>query len=100
MILNIFGPSGSGKTTLIKTLLKSKQLQSFYKSYFSEYKKKTNNRFIFFIIFNSITFLYRGSIEEFLNIYSLIIDDLLNLNEDLHDLLTTIFNPFEKAKFH
>ncbi len=89
MILNIFGPSGSGKTTLIKDLLKNDKLITFFENITQKkYVNKIGNKF-------SISLIplpkFRGTVEEFFNIFSIDINILLNLNNDLCKLSESIF---------
>ena len=89
MILNIFGPSGSGKTTLIKDLLKNDKLITFFENITQKkYVNKIGNKF-------SISLIplpkFRGTVEEFFNIFSIDINILLNLNKDLCKLSESIF---------
>tara|TARA_B100000242_G_scaffold66184_1_gene40997 strand:- start:8182 stop:8733 length:552 start_codon:yes stop_codon:yes gene_type:complete len=89
MILNIFGPSGSGKTTLIKNLLRTNKLQTFYKKYVFNYQIKKNKIFKTSLSLIPLP-LYRGKINEFLEIYNLTPDNFDNLKPELYKLTKSI----------
>ena len=89
MILNIFGPSGSGKTTFIRDLLKKNKTHKFLEEFTKKESKENLNKKI------SISLiplpLFRGTIEEYFMIFSIKINDLLKLNNQLRDLAESIF---------
>jgi len=90
MILNIFGPSGSGKTSLIRNLLEKRKIKLFFETFS---KEKTdinlNNKISISLIPIPI---FRGSIKEFFDIYSINLNLLLTLERELKFLSDTIFN--------
>ena len=89
MILNIFGPSGSGKTTLIRELLKKNKTHQFFEEFTKKESKENLNKKI------SISLiplpLFRGTIEEYFMIFSINVNDLLKINNQLRDLAESIF---------
>tara|TARA_A100001011_G_scaffold138194_2_gene145855 strand:+ start:2637 stop:3206 length:570 start_codon:yes stop_codon:yes gene_type:complete len=89
MILNIFGPSGSGKTTFIRELLRKNKTHKFFQEFTKKESKENLNKKI------SISLiplpLFRGTIEEYLMIFSINVNDLLKLNNQLRDLAESIF---------
>ena len=90
MILNIFGPSGSGKTSLIRNLLEKRKIKLFFETFS---KEKTdinlNNKISISLIPIPI---FRGSIKEFFDIYSINLNLLFTLEKELKFLSDTIFN--------
>jgi len=96
MILNIFGPSGSGKTTLIKELLKNDKLQTFFEKIYKEKNIKIVNNEV------SISLIplpkFRGCVKEFFSIFSIDINILLSLNEELSKLSESIFSKINNKK--
>jgi ABC-type Mn2+/Zn2+ transport system ATPase subunit len=99
MLLNIVGPSGSGKTTLIRELLKKNKTHEFFEEFTNKESNQNLNKKI------SISLIplpvFRGTIEEFFMIFSININDLLNLNNQLLDLAESIFGKIvdEKSLF-
>tara|TARA_Y100000746_G_C15395881_1_gene404277 strand:- start:409 stop:978 length:570 start_codon:yes stop_codon:yes gene_type:complete len=89
MILNIFGPSGSGKTTLIKDLLKNNKILIFFEMISKErhIRKMSNEVSISLIPLPK----FRGTIKDFFNIFSIDINILLSLDEELSKLSESIF---------
>ena len=90
MILNIFGPSGSGKTTLVKELLRNDKILTFFDNFSKEqYEKKISNKL-------SVSLIplpkFRGTVKEFFNIFSIDINILLSLEEELNKLSESIFS--------
>ena len=89
MILNIFGPSGSGKTTLIRELIKKNKTHQFFEEFTNKKSKENLNKKI------SISLIplpaFRGTIEEYFMIFSININDFLNLNNQLRDLAESVF---------
>jgi len=90
MILNIFGPSGSGKTTLVKELLRNNKILTFFDNFSKEqYEKKISNKL-------SVSLIplpkFRGTVKEFFNIFSIDINILLSLEEELNKLSESIFS--------
>ena len=75
MIINIFGPSGSGKTTIVRDLLISDSTENFFRRYSKEMSKDNLNKGI------SISLmpipLFRGTVGEFFDIFSINIYNLL-----------------------
>ena len=90
MIINIFGPSGSGKTTFVSSLLKSQKTQDFYEKFIGRKSGINLNKKI------SISLIplpkFRGTIQEFFNIFCIDVKYLLNLNEYLNILSKSIFD--------
>ena len=90
MILNIFGPSGSGKTTFIKSLLEKRKIQLFFEFYTKEkLYVNLNSKISLSLIPLPI---FRGSIKDFFDIFSLNLDLLLTLEKELKLLSNTIFD--------
>lgn len=89
MIINIFGPSGSGKTTFVRDLLKTNKTHHFFEKFTNKLSKENINEKI------SISLiplpLFRGTIEEYFKVFSININDLLNINDQLSNLLKSIF---------
>ena len=89
MILNIFGPSGSGKTTFIRHMLRKNKTHKFFQEFTNEESKENLDKKI------SISLiplpLFRGTIEEYFMIFSINVNDLLKLNNQLRDLAESIF---------
>ena len=96
MLLNIFGPSGSGKTTLILELLKKNKTHEFFEEFTNKESKENLNKKI------SISLiplpLFRGTIEEYFMIFSININELINLNNQLKDLAESIFGKIVDKK--
>ena len=90
MILNIFGPSGSGKTSFIRNLLKKRKIKLFFET-FSEQESdiNLNNKISISLIPIPV---FRGSIKEFFDIFSINLNLLLTLEKELKLLSNTIFN--------
>ena len=94
MIINIFGPSGSGKTSFIREILRTDSSRILFEKFNTEnFQENFMNKISVSLI--PIP-LFRGSLREFFNIFSLEIENLLNLDEDLRDLLQTIFRNINK----
>ena len=93
MILNIFGPSGSGKTTFIRELLKYEKIQIFYE----KFTKKTFNHDLKKKISISLVPLplFRGTLEEYFDIFAIDINVLLNLDHALQELSDSIFEKID-----
>ncbi len=89
MIINIHGPSGSGKTTFVRNLLKSGDTQKFFEKHTNISNQKNLEKRI------SISLipipLFRGTVKEFFNIFSLNIEILLGLDKELSDLAASVF---------
>ena len=89
MIINIFGPSGSGKTTLIRNLLKSNNIQKFFEKFTNKEFNTDLNKKI------SISLIplpkFRGTVEDLFNIFSINLEQLLNLDNELQSLSKSIF---------
>ena len=90
MILNIFGPSGSGKTTFMRRIL---QLGKTYLLF----ENLTNKKVVFDdnpkISISLIPLpLFKGSIKEFFDIFSINLNSLLTLETELKDLSNSIFD--------
>ena len=98
MIINIFGPSGSGKTTLIRNLLISESTEKFFSIYSNE-RSKEKSKNIISISLMPIP-LFRGTVGEFFDIFSIDICNLLTLNNDLKDLAQSIFGRINNNKFN
>ena len=96
MILNIFGPSGSGKTTLIRELLKKNKTHQFFEEFTDIDSKEDLNKKI------SISLIplpvFRGTIKEYFMIFSININDLFNLNNQLRDLAESVFGKIVDKK--
>ena len=94
MIINIFGPSGSGKTKFIRDLLKSDSTDKFFRKYSKENSNDDLNNKI------SISLmplpLFRGTVGEFFDIFSINIYNLLTLNKELKDLAQSIFGKINR----
>ena len=89
MIVNIYGPSGSGKTTFIRNLLRSGLTNHFLEKYANiNIEENLNKRISISLI--PIP-LFRGTVEEFFNIFCLNIKILLVLNKELSSLAQSIF---------
>ena len=89
MILNIYGPSGSGKTTLVKKLLTNNKIKIFFEHIT---KQKYINSKINKVSISLIPLpKFRGSVKEFFNIFSIDINILLTLNDELKKLSESIF---------
>ena len=90
MILNIFGPSGSGKTTFIRRVLQLGKTQLLL--------SKLANTKIMPEINPKISIsliplpLFKGSIKEFFDIFSINLNSLLTLEKELKDLSYSIFD--------
>ena len=90
MILNIYGPSGSGKTTFIKSLLEKRKIHLFFEFYTKEkLYVNLNSKISLSLIPLPI---FRGSIKDFFDIFSLNLDLLLTLEKELKLLSNTIFD--------
>ena len=90
MILNIFGPSGSGKTSFIRNLLEKRKIKLFFETFSKEKSDiNLNNKISISLIPIPI---FRGSIKEFFDIYSINLNLLLTLERELKFLSDTIFN--------
>jgi len=89
MILNIYGPSGSGKTTLVKKLLTNNKIKIFFEHITKEkyINSKINKVSISLIPLPK----FRGTVKEFFNIFSIDINILLTLNDELKKLSESIF---------
>ena len=90
MILNIFGPSGSGKTTFIKRILQLGKSQLLFENL-------TNKKIVFDdnpkISISLIPLpLFKGSVQEFFDIFSINLNSLLTLETELKDLSNSIFD--------
>ena len=90
MILNIFGPSGSGKTTFIKRILQLGKSQLLFENL-------TNKKIVFEdnpkISISLIPLpLFKGSVQEFFDIFSINLNSLLTLETELKDLSNSIFD--------
>ena len=93
MIINIFGPSGSGKTTFIRNLLKANSIHKFFRKYSNEISKDNLNKG------TSISLipipLFRGTVGEFFDIFSINIDNLLFQKKELKVLAKSIFGEID-----
>ena len=93
MIINIFGPSGSGKTTFVRDLLISDSTENFFRRYSKEMSKDNLNKGI------SISLmpipLFRGTVGEFFDIFSINIYNLLFLKKELKFLAKSIFGEID-----
>ena len=90
MILNIFGPSGSGKTTFIRRILQLGKTHLLFENL-------TNKKIVFDdnpkISISLIPLpLFKGSIKEFFDIFSINLNSLLTLETELKDLSNSIFD--------
>ena len=90
MILNIFGPSGSGKTTSIRRILQLGKTHLLFENL-------TNKKIVFDdnpkISISLIPLpLFKGSIKEFFDIFSINLNSLLTLETELKDLSNSIFD--------
>ena len=96
MILNIFGPSGSGKTSFVRNLLRHGKTQIIYEKLTN---KKSNINLNKKIAISLIPLpLFRGTVKEFFDIFSINIYDLLTLENNLKELADSIFNEFNDEK--
>lgn len=90
MILNVFGPSGSGKTTLVKKLLKNESIISFFGNITNE---KCNNNLNNKVSISLIPLPnFKGTVKDFFNIFSIDINILLTLDQELSKLSESIFS--------
>ena len=96
MILNIFGPSGSGKTTFVKKLLKQKKALTFFED-FTAVNSKDNKPDIVSISLIPLP-KFRGTVKEFFNIFSIDLDRLLTLDNELNKLSESIFQQINDKK--
>tara|TARA_B100000989_G_C19519378_1_gene463343 strand:- start:1793 stop:2359 length:567 start_codon:yes stop_codon:yes gene_type:complete len=89
MIINIFGASGSGKTTYVKKLLKKKKIATFFESF----SKENHNDLDINKVSISLIPLpkFRGSVKELFEIFSIDINILMNLDNELNELLESVF---------
>ena len=95
MILNIYGPSGSGKTTFIHELLRLNKMHEFYENFANEkIPRKPESKNIYFFI----STLFRGTIEDYFNIFSINLNQLLELSTDLNQLSESIFEKLDNYK--
>lgn len=90
MILNIFGPSGSGKTTFIRRILQLGKTHLLFENL-------TNKKIVFDdnpkISISLIPLpLFKGSVQEFFDIFSINLNSLLTLETELKDLCNSIFD--------
>ena len=96
MILNIFGPSGSGKTTFIRKVLQCDKTHLLFKYLNNENSLKDINPKV------SISLiplpLFRGTVNEFFDIFSINIASLLTLEKELRDLSDSIFDQIVNDK--
>lgn len=96
MILNIFGPSGSGKTSFIRQILKKNKSQQFFEKFTNnQFQANLNEKISISLIPLPI---FRGTIEEYFNIFSINIDIILNLNNQLRELSESIFEKIEDSE--
>ena len=90
MIINIFGPSGSGKTTFIRRVLQLGKTQLLLENLANTKSMVEINPKI------SISLiplpLFKGSIKEFFDIFSINLNSLLTLEKELKDLSYSIFD--------
>ena len=90
MIINIFGPSGSGKTTFIRRVLQLGKTQLLLENLANTKSISEINPKI------SISLiplpLFKGSIKEFFDIFSINLNSLLTLEKELKDLSYSIFD--------
>ena len=90
MIINIFGPSGSGKTTFIRRVLQLGKTQLLLENLANTKSMSAINPKI------SISLiplpLFKGSIKEFFDIFSINLNSLLTLEKELKDLSYSIFD--------
>tara|TARA_B100000073_G_scaffold347802_1_gene363407 strand:+ start:709 stop:1281 length:573 start_codon:yes stop_codon:yes gene_type:complete len=96
MIYNVFGPSGSGKTTFVKNLLKHKKVPLFFKEFrINKFKYKELNRV-------SVSLIplpkFTGNVEELFNIFSIDINILISLENELRELSESIFDKYYGLK--
>ncbi len=90
MMLNIFGPSGSGKTTLIRNLLEKRQIKFFFESHTKQRQDiNLNSRISLSLIPVPI---FRGTIKDFFDIFSINLNLLLSLRNEYKLLSNTIFD--------
>ena len=92
MILNIFGPSGSGKTSFVRNLLRQGKTHIIYEKLTNEKSNVNLNKKIAISLIPLP--LFRGTVKEFFDIFSINIYDLLTLEE----LADSIFNEFNNEK--
>ena len=96
MLLNIYGPSGSGKTTFIKDLLKRDCIDKFFEKYTNEFYEENLN---YKISISLIPLpLFRGSVKDFFNIFNIDLNLLLNLEKELRNLSSSIFEDINDQK--
>tara|TARA_B100000963_G_C22547774_1_gene635269 strand:+ start:701 stop:1276 length:576 start_codon:yes stop_codon:yes gene_type:complete len=89
-MLNIFGPSGSGKTTLIRNLLEKRQIKFFFESHTKQRQDiNLNSRISLSLIPVPI---FRGTIKDFFDIFSINLNLLLSLRNEYKLLSNTIFD--------
>ena len=96
MILNIYGPSGSGKTTFIHELLRLNKMHEFYENFANEKSQENLNQKISISLFPIP--LFRGTIEDYFNIFSINLNQLLELSTDLNQLSESIFEKLDNYK--
>ena len=96
MILNIFGPSGSGKTSFVRNLLRQGKTQIIYEKLTNEKSDINLNKKIAISLIPLP--LFRGTVKEFFDIFSINIYDLLTLEKNLKELAYSIFNELNNEK--
>ena len=90
MILNIFGPSGSGKTTFIRRVLQFGKTQLLLGNLANtKIMPEINTKISISLIPLP---LFKGSIKEFFDIFSINLNSLLTLEKELKDLSYSIFD--------
>ena len=90
MIFNIFGPSGSGKTTFIRRVLQLGKTQLLLgKLANTKIMPEINPKISISLIPLP---LFKGSIKEFFDIFSINLNSLLTLEKELKDLSYSIFD--------
>ena len=90
MILNIFGPSGSGKTTFIRRVLQLGKTQLLLGNLANtKIMPEINPKISISLIPLP---LFKGSIKEFFDIFSINLNSLLTLEKELKDLSYSIFD--------